>query len=66
MYFHVSIPIDQISIFQWIDRELVRLERAIDRANIKGWRQEYPLQIDCRGHRLINLYLILGCHFAFL
>jgi len=25
----------------WIDRELVRLERAIDRANIKGWRQEF-------------------------
>nr|XP_034602851.1 uncharacterized protein At5g08430-like isoform X4 [Setaria viridis] len=25
----------------WIDRELVRLERAIDRAHIKGWRQEF-------------------------
>ncbi|RLM98228.1 hypothetical protein C2845_PM06G12630 [Panicum miliaceum] len=25
----------------WIDKELVRLERAIERANIKGWRQEF-------------------------
>ncbi|XP_039835912.1 zinc finger CCCH domain-containing protein 44-like isoform X3 [Panicum virgatum] len=25
----------------WIDKELVRLDRAIDRANIKGWRQEF-------------------------
>ncbi|CAN6347092.1 unnamed protein product [Urochloa humidicola] len=33
----------------WIDRELVRLERSIEKANIKGRRQEYPLQIDCGG-----------------
>ena len=65
MYFHVYIPIDQISIFQWIDRELVRLERAIDRANIKGWRQEYPLQIDCRAHILINLYFNSRMSFCF-
>ncbi|CAN6360338.1 unnamed protein product [Urochloa humidicola] len=39
----------------WIDRELVRLERSIDIANIKGWRQEYPLQIDCGSPMLIKL-----------
>ena len=49
LVFHVSTPIDHISIFQWIDREVVRLERAIERANIKGWKQEYPLPIGCCG-----------------
>jgi len=49
LVFHVSIPIDQISIFQWIDKEVVRLERAIERANRKGWKQEYPLPIGCCG-----------------
>ncbi|KAM0854669.1 hypothetical protein ACQ4PT_050291 [Festuca glaucescens] len=31
----------------WIDRELVRLEKELERAHEKGWRQEYPFQIDC-------------------
>ena len=44
LVFHVSIPIDQFSIFQWIDKEVVRLERAIERGNRKGWKQEYPLR----------------------
>lgn len=29
-------------ILQWIDKEIVRLQRLIDRANDKGWRREYP------------------------
>jgi hypothetical protein len=28
--------------FQWIDKELQRLEKYIERANEKGWRPEYP------------------------
>ncbi|KAJ6816360.1 uncharacterized protein M6B38_416370 [Iris pallida] len=27
----------------WIDREIVKLQKKIDRANEKGWRREYPL-----------------------
>ncbi|KAF8664040.1 hypothetical protein HU200_054947 [Digitaria exilis] len=38
----------------WIERELVRLEKNIDRAQNKGLRVEYPFQTD--NHVLINLY----------
>ncbi|KAJ0011019.1 hypothetical protein Pint_33051 [Pistacia integerrima] len=29
----------------WITRELVSLQKRIDRANEKGWRREYPLMV---------------------
>jgi hypothetical protein len=34
--------IDDIGIFQWIERELVRLERKINIAQMKGLQVEYP------------------------
>ncbi|KAM0925889.1 hypothetical protein ACQ4PT_003795 [Festuca glaucescens] len=30
----------------WIDRELQKIEKELARAHEKGWRQEYPFQID--------------------
>ncbi|CAN0907423.1 Uncharacterized protein At5g08430 [Linum grandiflorum] len=30
----------------WIERELVKLNRLIDQANLKGWRKEYPLYLE--------------------
>ena len=33
--------------FQWIDREIVVLQKRIDRANEKGWRREYPSSLVC-------------------
>jgi hypothetical protein len=38
--------IDQIAIFQWIERELVILERNIDTTPMKGWHPECPLQTN--------------------
>lgn len=40
--------------FQWIDRELMRLEKEIERAHEKGWRQEYPSKLSfiC-GNKLV-------------
>jgi hypothetical protein len=44
LYF--SIRINRIASFQWINRELKRLEKEINLAHEKGWHKEYPLQID--------------------
>ncbi|KAL5228425.1 hypothetical protein ABZP36_016690 [Zizania latifolia] len=44
-----SLHVDIVN--HWIDTELVRLVKLIERAHEKGWRQEYPFQIDSDDHK---------------
>ncbi|KAJ8504077.1 hypothetical protein OPV22_004963 [Ensete ventricosum] len=36
----------------WIDKEIVKLQKLIDRANEKGWRREYPFESIVNIERL--------------
>lgn len=61
---HASLQLlMKLPFFQWIDKELQRLEKEIERAHEKGWRQEYPFHINwwsC-SNKLIMLVIYRGC-----
>lgn len=40
---YVSSYLMKSLIFQSINKELLKLDKLIERANEKGWRKEYPL-----------------------
>lgn len=42
IFYFILMRLIKYFILQWIDKEVLKLQKLIDRANEKGWRREYP------------------------